>query len=122
MAGGGAANAVPHNIDAFKLIFKELERIAYHRLFIVFGTVKDKNIEPIFNLFPKTATYYFTEAHVPRAMDADVLSVIASKHGLKGLVMREVNQAIQAAQSEAMSNDLIFIGGSMFVVAEINDL
>ncbi len=55
-------------------------------------------------------------------MDADVLSVIASKHGLKGLVMREVNQAIQAAQSEAMSNDLIFIGGSMFVVAEINDL
>ncbi len=91
-------------------------------MYFIFGTVRDKEIDPILEIFPKHANYIFTEAHVPRALDADELSRIAMNHGLKGIVVREVNQAMITAKSEAMPNDLIFVGGSMFVVAEINDL
>ncbi len=111
-----------HNIDAFKLIIKQIRKISYNRLFIVYGTVKGKSIDPILGLFPRNAYYYFTEAHVPRALDAYELSQMALAHGLRGTVIREVNQAVQAARSEALPNDLIFIGGSMFIVAEINEL
>ena len=111
-----------HNVDAFKLILKEIDKTDYDSLYMILGAVKDKDPDPVLSLLPPKATYYFCEAHVPRAMDADHLAMDASKYGLSGIVIRDVNQAILEARKRARPSDLVFIGGSTFVVAEIQDL
>ena len=111
-----------HNTMALKEIIKQLKDYNYRQLHMVIGMVSDKDVEPMLELMPKDALYYFCEPNIPRALDADSLYERATALGLNGKIVRDVNEAIGSAQKNAQSDDLIFIGGSTFVVAEINDL
>ena len=84
--------------------------------------VKDKDINQILVLLPKHATYYFCQAKIPRALDAHLLREQAEKYGLHGIAIQDVNEAKKTALTKALKDDLIFIGGSTFVVAEIAEL
>ena len=86
---------------------------------IVMGMVNDKDVTDVLALMPKNARYYFTQASVQRALDASTLRDLARQAGLTGRVFRTVEQAVSTAQREASAEDLIFVGGSTFVVADL---
>ena len=108
-----------HNEDGIKAIVKQISNMAFINLHIIFGMVADKNPEPILKLLPKKATYYFTRANIERAMDTKVLKEKAMKFELKGDCYSTVSEAFKNAQLLANKHDLIFVGGSTFVVAEV---
>jgi len=108
-----------HNEDGIKAIVKQIENMAFKTLHIIFGTVADKNPEPILTLLPKKAKYYFARANIERAMNERVLKETALKFGLKGDCYSSVSDAFKNAQLSADKHDLIFVGGSTFVVAEV---
>ena len=83
------------------------------------GFVSDKDLSLVLPLFPKNAKYYFTRASVPRALDEKILQKEAGAYGLTGESYPAVSKAFEAAVSDALPADLIFIGGSTFVVAEV---
>ena len=107
-----------HNVDGLKLVMKELKKLPHEHLHLVLGTVMDKDPTKVLKLLPKKATYYFAKANIPRGMNANELMKIASKNGLKGSSHSSVSKAIQTAKVSAKKKDLIYIGGSIFVVAE----
>ncbi|HEY5750979.1 MAG TPA: folylpolyglutamate synthase/dihydrofolate synthase family protein [Chryseolinea sp.] len=111
-----------HNVDGMHEVVRQIEAQAYRKLFMVIGMVKDKDIRDVLALLPKDANYYFCQAKIPRALDAESLSGMALAAGLTGKVVADVNEAIGEARKQAAKDDMIFIGGSTFVVAEINDL
>lgn len=111
-----------HNKEGINLVLEQLNSIEHENLHIVWGMVNDKSLESILKILPKKANYYFCQANVPRALDATLLHNSAESFGLEGLVIKDVNDAIAAANENANENDLIFIGGSTFVVAEIEQL
>lgn len=113
---------VGHNEDGINEILKQLDQIKFQKLHFVFGTVKDKLVNKILSLLPTSASYYFCAANVPRALESKELVDEASKHGLSGEAYGSVSKAIVAAKLSAQKEDLIFIGGSTFVVAEIENL
>lgn len=112
-----------HNSHGLKYIAQHLEELSarpgFGRLRIVMGMVNDKDITEVLSIMPRNAMYYFTQASVKRALDAGSLRDMARKAGLTGRVYRTVSQAVAAAQREAEPNDLIFVGGSTFVVADL---
>lgn len=108
-----------HNEDGIKMIIDQIANTAFQHLHVVFGMVADKNIENVLKLLPADATYYFTKAALPRALDEKILAGQAKLHGLKGDSYPTVSEAFLNAQKVAGKNDLIFVGGSTFVVAEI---
>ncbi len=107
-----------HNIAGIKAIIKQIESTPFKKLHIVLGMVSDKSIEHILGIFPKNANYYFTQAKIPRALPANDLAKLAAKQNLKGMIIPSVKQAFDEAKKAAGLNDLIFIGGSTFVVAD----
>jgi dihydrofolate synthase / folylpolyglutamate synthase len=111
-----------HNLDGMKEVLLQIKMQSYENLFFVFGMVKGKDVLPILRLLPKDAYYFFCEAKIPRAMDATVLFHEARELQLKGEIVRDVNDAINQARRRASTEDMIFIGGSTYIVAEINDL
>ena len=111
-----------HNIPAFEYIVKMLENEAFEQLHFVFATVNDKKLDGVLELLPKNAIYYFTQANIPRALDANHLQEMASKYGLNGNSFPTVLEAFENAQKNASDKDLIFVGGSTFAVAEIPNL
>jgi dihydrofolate synthase/folylpolyglutamate synthase len=111
---------VGHNVDGIKQITQQLELTDYHHLHIVIGMVKDKEIDAVLQLLPKQATYYFTQAQIPRALDAESLQLNAERFGLQGHSFGEVNMALQNALSHAHKDDLILVCGSVFLVGEVN--
>ncbi|MGE0932310.1 bifunctional folylpolyglutamate synthase/dihydrofolate synthase [Peijinzhouia sedimentorum] len=111
-----------HNEDGIRMVMAQLKALPKAKLHIVIGMVRDKDIDGVLNLFPKDATYYFTQAQIPRAMEAEELCKKAGKFQLFGEAYQEINEAIRAAKSNATNDDVIFIGGSTFVVAEIDEL
>lgn len=111
-----------HNVEGISYIIEQLKREQYKRLHIVLGMVNDKDIAKVLNLLPKDANYYFTKASIPRALDEKELMNTAKQFELIGGSYVSVAEAIEQAKVEATENDLIFIGGSTFVVAEIPDL
>lgn len=113
---------VGHNEDGIKEVLSQLDQLVFEQLHVVFGTVKDKPLNKILSLLPTDASYYFCAANVPRALETKDLLVEASKYGLLGKEYPSVNKAIEAAKLKAKEDDLIFIGGSTFVVAEIENL
>lgn len=113
---------IAHNEDGIKQILNQIQETNYKKLHFVFGTVADKIIEYILQLLPKDAQYYFCAADIPRALNIDILYTKAVKVGLIGECFSSVNKAITAAEINAKKDDLIFIGGSTFVVAEIENL
>lgn len=108
-----------HNVDGIKQVLEQIGRIPHGNLHLVIGMVGDKNIDGMLTLLPKYATYYFTKASIPRALDQNELKLRASNFGLKGDAYSTINEALTHAKSNANSDDLIFVGGSTFVVAEV---
>ena len=108
-----------HNEAGIKQITAQLKQIPYKKLHFVIGTVNDKNISSILRLLPKDAIYYFTKANIERALDVETLYKEAKKHNLLGEKYQTVEHAYQKAKENAGTNDLVFIGGSTFIVAEI---
>jgi dihydrofolate synthase/folylpolyglutamate synthase len=84
--------------------------------------VKDKDISGVLKQLPQHATYFFCEAKIPRAMAAKDLAQLASGYSLMGATIPDVNEAIAAARKTASKDDFVFVGGSTFVVAEIENL
>jgi len=109
---------VGHNVGGIEYIVRQLQSEKYERLHIVFGMVKDKDISAVLALLPKNAIYYFTQANIPRALDANLLAEQAGKFGLQGKIFSTVSEAFSAAKQNATKKDFIFVGGSTFVVAE----
>lgn len=111
-----------HNVDGMHELIRQIQVQKFDTLHMVIGMVKDKDISKVLALLPQHARYYFCQANIPRALDATLLAEQAKKVGLNGIVIRDVNDAIRKARSAASLNDFIFIGGSTFVVAEIENL
>ena len=110
---------VAHNVDGIKQIVEQLETSNYHHIHIVMGMVKDKDVEHVLALLPTTASYYFTNAQIPRALEAESLKHKAESIGLIGNSFADVNIALQNALQHAETNDLILVCGSVFVVGEV---
>lgn len=108
-----------HNEAGIKLILAQLAEQHYEKLHVVLGVVNDKDITNILQLLPKNAIYYFCQANIPRALDVHTLAEKASAVGLSGKIFPTVEAAYKAAQKNATAQDMIFIGGSTFVVAEV---
>ena len=98
---------------------EQIELTDHHELHIVLGFVKDKEIEKILALLPDTAHYYFTQANIPRALDAESLKEEAGKYNLVGKIYENVNAALKDAKAKAAKNDLIVVCGSVFLVGEV---
>lgn len=111
-----------HNKDAFKVIVNQLNSIPHNKLLMVLGMVQDKDVDGVLDLLPKDAEYAFCQSQIPRAMPAENLAKLAASFGMEGIVIRDVNDAINYFQKKGDPDDLIFVGGSTFVVAEINEL
>jgi dihydrofolate synthase / folylpolyglutamate synthase len=111
-----------HNVDGVREILRQIDLQQYEQLHMVWGCVKDKDVSDILRLLPKEARYYFCQAKIPRAMDAQSLATLAAGFGLQGEVLPDVNDALARARQLAYPSDLIFVGGSTFVVAELNEL
>lgn len=109
---------VGHNLPGLKLVLEQLQAYTYTRLRMVIGFVKDKDIRSMLDLLPREAVYYFTRADLPRALDAHELKAQAAELGLEGEAYDTVYAAKAAALADSSPGDLVFIGGSSFVVAE----
>ena len=107
-----------HNAHGVRLVAKQIDESAYENVHIVWGMVSDKHPEMVLPLLPKRAKYYFCRPDIERGLPLDVLAAEAQKVGLTGKTYPSVAKAIEAARENASVNDLIFIGGSNFVVAE----
>lgn len=107
-----------HNYDGILQVTNQLKNQNFEKLHFIFGAVNDKEISKILNLLPKDAIYYFTKASIERALDQNILINQAINFGLQGNAYSNVELAIVDAKKNAQTNDLIFIGGSSFVVAD----
>lgn len=108
-----------HNAEGMKEVVQQMRQTPFEKLHIVLGLVKDKNPENLLALLPSDAEYYFSRADIPRAMEEKDLARIAAEFGLTGSTFSSVSKAFDAACSQAGKNDMVFVGGSTFVVAEI---
>ena len=107
-----------HNEGGFRKITAQINRTPHDRLWVVFGVVSDKDLSTIWPLLPRDAHYIFTQARIDRALDAETLAQRAYEQGFSGESVPDVPSAVRRAQRQANSGDMIFIGGSTFVVAE----
>jgi len=110
---------IGHNKDGINWVVNQLKHVRYRKLHIVFGMVNDKDTKSILALLPADAIYYYCRPDIPRGLDANTLCDTALLYGLQGRPYGTVNEAYSAAKLAAGNDDLIFIGGSTFVVAEI---
>lgn len=113
---------VAHNEDGIKQLLKQVELVkpTGSQLHFIVGFVKDKDVNKVLALFPKDASYYFSNAHIDRAMPHQILKEKAAEYNLSGNSFDDVHVAITAAKSAAATNDIIIICGSIFLVAEID--
>lgn len=108
-----------HNVGGLQYIFRHLASIPHQRLHLVIGMVSDKDVNTVLTLVPKDAICYFTQASVNRAMPAEELTRRANAVGLQGTTYTNVASAYDTALSNASADDIIYIGGSTFVVADL---
>ena len=108
-----------HNKEGLNYVIAQLTTLSYDKLHIILGVVNDKDLDTILPLFPKNAVYYFCRPDIPRGLDADLLQSKAKTYGLYGSNFQKVSEALKIAKKEASKNDIIFVGGSTFVVAEV---
>lgn len=113
---------IGHNEAGVSLVVDQLSKESYNNLFIIWGMVEDKEVSKILKLLPNEASYTFCQASIPRAMPADTLLEEAAQCGLQGQVIADVNEALKSVIADASPTDLIFVGGSTFVVAELQGL
>lgn len=108
-----------HNVGGISYIVEQLSLQNYEQLHIVIGMVNDKDISGVLALLPSTASYYFTRASVQRALPAEQVKELAGRFGLQGEAYPDVSTALAAAKVAATHRDLIFVGGSSFIVADL---
>ncbi|MBS9774685.1 MAG: bifunctional folylpolyglutamate synthase/dihydrofolate synthase [Tenacibaculum sp.] len=108
-----------HNKDGLNYVLNQLKNEKFETLHIVLGVVSDKDLSGILPMFPKKAKYYFCKPNIPRGLSEDILQQKARGFGLNGSVFSSVNQAFEKAKEKAQKNDIIYVGGSTFVVAEV---
>ncbi len=108
-----------HNEDGIARTMKQLKEMKYAQLHIVIGMVNDKELDSVLKYFDRDAIYYFCKPNIPRGLDAEILASKASAYGLIGATYDSVGSALIAAKESATAQDLVFIGGSTFVVAEV---
>jgi dihydrofolate synthase/folylpolyglutamate synthase len=113
---------IAHNQAGLKNITRQLMNLKKGKLYCILGFMKEKDIAQILPLFPKDAEYIFCQARVPRAMDAKWLALQAALYHIDGRVIPDVNTALREVMEKAGDEDVIFIGGSTFVVAELENL
>ena len=113
-----------HNAAGLALVVAQLRRLPHQRLHLVIGTVSDKDVAAMLALLPAEATYYFCAAGIPRALAASELAAQGAAAGLVGEAYASVAAAVAAARAAAAAAaaDVVFIGGSTFVVAEVETL
>ena len=108
-----------HNPHGLKYVLSQLEQLSYRELHFVLGMVNDKDIQTVLSILPKNAIYYFCKADIPRGMDARLLMNEAHKFGLRGEFYISVSEAYSNALNRASEEDVVFVGGSTFTVAEV---
>jgi len=108
-----------HNEEGIKAVVQQIMSTSFDNLHFVFGLVNDKDPKTILSLLPRNATYYFCKPDIPRGMDAEELQKIAEEVGLNGLSYSSVDRAFGSAFNNARPRDMVFVGGSTFVVAEV---
>ena len=108
-----------HNVGGIKEIVMQLSDMTFRKLHFVLGCVNDKDIDGILHLLPHYAEYYYCKADIPRGLDANILAEKALEAGLRGNVYESVQQAYNSALNNASFDDVVFIGGSNFTVAEV---
>jgi dihydrofolate synthase/folylpolyglutamate synthase len=108
-----------HNPDGIAQVLKNIANVPYEKLHFVIGMVNDKDSSKVLSMLPKNAVYYFCKPDIPRGLDAESLQEQAAGFDLLGDVYPTVKDAMIAAQNNAGEKDLVFIGGSTFVVAEV---
>ncbi|RZK48509.1 MAG: bifunctional folylpolyglutamate synthase/dihydrofolate synthase, partial [Hymenobacter sp.] len=111
-----------HNEAGLQLVLAQLAHVPHQHLHLVIGTVNDKDVTKVLALLPREATYYFCQAAIPRALPAAELAALAQAAGLAGQSYGPVPAAVAAARAAAGPADVVFIGGSTFVVAEVAEL
>jgi dihydrofolate synthase/folylpolyglutamate synthase len=108
-----------HNREGLEYVINQINRTVKENLHMVIGFVNDKDLKAVLPLFPTNALYYFTKASVPRALDENILKEEASTFRLNGDAYLSVKDAFRAAGNNSGKNDMIFIGGSTFIVADL---
>ncbi|MEP6611018.1 MAG: folylpolyglutamate synthase/dihydrofolate synthase family protein [Mucilaginibacter sp.] len=108
-----------HNPEGIQEVLQNIASVKYHKLHFVLGMVNDKDISKILTILPTKAHYYFCKPDIPRGLDAKTLWLKAEGFGLSGEAYPSVAAALEAAQQNAGDTDLVFVGGSTFVVAEV---
>ncbi|MCP4976217.1 MAG: bifunctional folylpolyglutamate synthase/dihydrofolate synthase [Maribacter sp.] len=108
-----------HNKEGLSYVIQQLEEQKFNQLHIVLGFVKDKDLDIVLPLFPKTAQYYYCRPNIMRGLNEQILSKKAKEHELLGDTYKSVSDAFKAARKCASKKDLIFVGGSNFTVAEV---
>ena len=108
-----------HNKEGLTYVMQQLSQENYENLHLVLGVVNDKDLEQVLPMFPKQAIYYFCKPNIPRGLNAEILQKKAAHFKLNGEVYTSVQEAYESALSNANADDLVFVGGSTFVVAEV---
>ncbi len=108
-----------HNKEGLILVIQQLQKEQFENLHIVLGVVDDKNLDKVLPIFPKNASYYFCKPNVIRGLEVSVLRKKAKEFGLRGECYISVNEAFNSALQNSSIKDVIYIGGSTFVVAEV---
>lgn len=111
-----------HNAEGLELVLVQISNTPHRNLFIILGVSGDKDLGPVLEILPKEAQYVFCEAKIPRALPAKALLQEAKKFGLNGEVVPDVNEALKKVLRSAQEEDFVFVGGSTFVVAELENL
>ncbi len=114
---------VAHNEDGIRQVLEQVDSFQQSQkkqVHFVIGMVKDKEVSKVLSMLPKDAIYYFTNAHIPRALSANDLQAKAGEYGLEGNHFDDVNEAIISAKQQAAANDLIIVCGSVFLVGEVS--
>ncbi|MCX7863044.1 MAG: bifunctional folylpolyglutamate synthase/dihydrofolate synthase [Bacteroidales bacterium] len=110
---------IGHNKPALEQNMLQLQALKKEKLFLIIGFMNDKDVHSMLSLLPKDAIYFFTEAPLPRSMNSEQLQQLAENYGLFGQVEPNVRKALEKAKQLAKNNDVIYIGGSTFIVAEV---
>jgi dihydrofolate synthase/folylpolyglutamate synthase len=108
-----------HNEAGLREVMAQIHETPHEKLHFVFGMVNDKKLEPVLALLPRDAVYYFCKPDIPRGLEVELLHQAAIQAGLTGTCHKSVADALKAARKAAGAKDLVFVGGSTFVVAEV---
>jgi dihydrofolate synthase/folylpolyglutamate synthase len=107
-----------HNVGAFPQVMAQLKRQRCRTLRIVIGFMADKDVTHLLAMLPRDARYYYTQASTSRSMKAAELAALAKQQGLVGKAFETVEAAYRQALADSAADDFIFVGGSMYVLAE----